>query len=256
MKARAIPFSAPMVRALLDGRKTQTRRIVKPPSGWGARFPICNPAGMAADHSVWWWDGKHERVGVAQDCPYGVPGDLLWVREACCAEELSRPEESRPATRRERRRFGRTTVLVLHEDDGADGVRYLADDAWRKIENAAAAGEAWSALFHYGGAHPGGRRGRSVPSIHMPRWASRITLRITDVRVERLNEISEADALAEGVRRWPDGRYSEHNAPLSANELAAADPVNAYRALWERINGPGSWDANLWVWVVTFEVIP
>jgi hypothetical protein len=81
------------------------------------------------------------------------------------------------------------------------------------------------------------------PSIHMPRWASRITLRVTDVRVERLNEISEADALAEGMT-FPEGMQWGN------------DPVDAYAGLWNHINGPGAWDLNPWVWCVSFEAVP
>lgn len=83
------------------------------------------------------------------------------------------------------------------------------------------------------------------PSIHMPRWASRITLEVTSVRVERLQDISEADALAEGVNAHQD----HHGRPTTS----IYSPVQAYRDLWEQINGPGSWDANPWVWAVDFK---
>ena len=91
-------------------------------------------------------------------------------------------------------------------------------------------------------------RYRWRPSIHMPRWASRITLRVTDVRVERLGDISEADAVAEGIERRGPGWawYTDAKAYTT-------DPRTSYRDLWESINGPGSWDANPWVWCLTFE---
>lgn len=82
MKERGIIFSGPMVRALLEGRKTQTRRIVKPPRGWADRFPNVDPWCLRSPGAVWWWDGRHKHTGVKQDCPYGQPGDRLWVKEA------------------------------------------------------------------------------------------------------------------------------------------------------------------------------
>lgn len=241
MKERPILFSGPMIRALLDDRKTQTRRVVKPPPKWAERYPICNPSGMAAGHQVWWWDGQYERVGVAQDCPYGAPGDRLWVREALeCAngEALGYP---------------------------ADGT-WLPNTEWQ-----------WQR--------------KKIPSIHMPRWASRILLEITDVRVERLTGISEADAIAEGLyKSFPDAddnkwfhdwTMEETGLPPTSAEIdyfnkgvwrapgvrvgwginkAARDQDQwapsagfAYRLLWESINGPGSWDVNPWVWVVAFK---
>lgn len=199
MKARPILMSAPMVRALLDGRKTQTRRLVKPPKQWAKVFPIADPTAVTAPHILWWWDGKHDRVGVSQCCPYGAPGDRLWVRETWKPHSLyagMMPSE-----------IPRTPVF------------YCADESYAPSNTP------------------------RNPSLFMPRWASRLTLEITEARVERLQDISEADALAEGIERlrfpevgdwgWPQARY---------------------RALWESINGPGSWDANPCVWVMTFNV--
>jgi hypothetical protein len=126
-------------------------------------------------------------------CPYGVPGDTLWVREA---HALSMP------------------------------VRYVATDAIHELR-------------------------KKRPSIHMPRWASRITLKITDVRVERLHDISEADALAEGIVEKPDRIWWVDDGDP---EHGFGSPRAAYAELWSSINGPGSWDANPWVWAVSFEV--
>lgn len=134
------------------------------------------------------------------------PGDRLWVRETCVAHELP---------------------------DGLDGVLYLADQAFREIDNTEAAADAWVKLNHYGGRG----RGHVVPAIHMPRWASRITLEITGARVERLQDISEADVQAEGCTGSPLGQ--------------AADAM-LYPKLWDSINGPGAWERNPWVWVVEF----
>jgi hypothetical protein len=254
---RPILFTGPMVRALLDGRKTQTRRAVKPRGR-------CSLFDVEPDGSPVWTDSYILDPGNAEwrmrDNRYGVPGDLLWVRENVRAEELSRPPQTRPATRRERQAMGRTTVIELDELDCADGVRYLADDEWRRIENTAAAGEAWSALHHY---DPKRRQpGSVVPAIHMPRWASRISLRITDVRVERLREISHRDACAEGLisepHHWhdPEGPMNDVGyLPWQGAPDIYSEAPDAYRALWESINGPGSWAANPWVWAVSFEVV-
>lgn len=232
MKERPILFSAPMVRALLDGRKTQTRRVVKPQPNDGLGQMV------HLGDAEWGWDDG-DLSGLWR-CPYGVPGDRLWVRETCQAEELSKPPVERAATRKERQAFGRTKVIQLEELDGYDGVRYLADDHWSKIDNTPAAGEAWSDLYHYRGRGRGGI-GNTVPPIHMPRWASRLTLQITDVRVERLRAISEPDAMAEG---WP-------------GDAGDVWPIGWYAVLWDSINGrdPAKrWFANPWVWAVSFEV--
>jgi hypothetical protein len=188
MKERPILFSAPMVRAILEGRKTQTRRVVK----------------KSAEMDT---NGFMALVPDEKKCPYGQAGDRLWVRE--------------------------TFHVCPHHDD----VFYKSDDLLlpRKC------------MAH--------RRWR--PSIHMPRWASRITLKITGVRVERLQDISEADAIAEGIE--PDGDFWKHYGPHPLKDLgenvAHAYPVNSFRSLWHSINGPESWAANPWVWVVEFKCV-
>lgn len=186
-----------MVRALLDGTKTQTRRICKVPMRAGMPEP--------------------ELASLLATCRYGKPGDRLWVRETSKAIELP---------------------------SGLDGVRYSADQAFRPIENTREASEAWMAMHAY-------RRGRGlvVPAIHMPRWASRIALELTGVRVERLQSISHEDAWDEGIRPGADGLYSCPNASF------AETPVDAYRQLWEHLNGPKTWAENPWVWVLCFHRI-
>lgn len=183
MKERPILFSAPMVRALLDGSKTQTRRKYK-----------VNNGGL--------WPNINDIPGMRQilrNCPYGQHGDRLWVREAFY-EEFGRV----PAGEEERLEWVESGYLAYRASDeqpyGSGG--YLP---WK-------------------------------PSIFMPRWASRINLEIVSVRVERLQDISETDALAEGI------------------DQDTCDPVRAYRDLWEAINGDGSWDTNPWVWAITFEI--
>lgn len=188
MRERPILFSAPMVSAILDDRKTKTRRAVR---------------GIALD---WLAPGMFTPEFVADPgnhlCPYGVPGDRLWVRET----------------------LKRAPNLWTYAADGA-----LVD---------------WPARHALAG-----KTRDTIVSIHMPREASRITLQITDVRVERLNDISEADALAEGLQWIVPGKWAvDHLLPIIGD-----DPRQVYRELWEHINGPGSWDANPWVWAITFE---
>jgi hypothetical protein len=194
MTDRPILFSAPMVRALLDGRKTQTRRLIKLKTGdtfdekalLGAiqeRRPLFdNVAGNVVG-----------TISVVIRCPYGVPGDRLWVKEtwAKC-------------------------------DDQGGYVRYYATDDVHELR-------------------------RKRPSIHMPRWASRLWLTVTDVRVQRLREISEADCKAEG---WPGPTPSSSDDP-EVHRDAARD---WYMDLWGDINGPQSWASNPWVWAVSFTV--
>lgn len=210
LRERPILFSAPMVRALLDGTKTQTRRVVKPQPDW---------SGLTREEQTWpnnwkWFDSS----GLDRCCPYGQPGHRLYVRESA----WQRPE--------------RTAKMML---EGAD--------TWPP--------------FIYDADYPAGldederdflqrNQWKRRPSIHLPRFGSRILLEITDIRVERLNEISEADAIAEGVEHGARGGWMERRAGEADREWA--DSRMAYRALWESINGTGSWDENPWVWRVAF----
>jgi hypothetical protein len=195
-KERPILFSAPMVRAILEGRKTQTRRVVKHQGDM--EFDPADP------HFGPYWlsyatdaEGEDARVR----CPYGKPGDRLWVRE---------------------------TWAVQHEYDAFAPSEIGASARWR-----------YAATEDLGGL-------RKRPSIFLPRRGSRITLEITDVRVERLQKISEADAIAEGVTPtmpiYGDCGGFEHQGGR-----------DAFWRLWQSINGAGSWDANPWVWVVEFQ---
>lgn len=225
MTDRPIIFSAPMVCALLARRKTQTRRLATSP------LRRCEP------------------------------GDRLWVRESFAAEELSRPPQTAKATVRERRLSGRTSVVVCDELDGADGLRYLADDAWVQIANSEEAGDAWSEAFHYGcadGGRPSGYRGKSIPSIHMPRWASRLTLIVAEARVEPLNSITDDDAVAEGIVQDEAGSWHvpgiEHPNP-NFPALSRATPREMYAALWDTLHGSGEWLGNPDVLVLTFSVV-
>jgi len=217
MKERGILFSAPMVRALLNGSKTQTRRIVKLPHanplGQWEPTSIGGPKGgrtskgetIPEQSAIW-----HTRTGDCIVCPYGKPGDRLWVRETFAYCQLGSDMDgdyhssSIPASKYER---DCPSLNSFH-------IAYRADDDGEDII------------------------GSWTPSIHMPRWASRITLEVISVRVERLNDISDTECVREGI--------------TAAECTEAKGWKNAYRKLWESINGAGSWDLNPWVWVIEF----
>ena len=186
MKQRPILFSGPMVRALLDGSKTQTRRVAK------------------AKHLSWiegsvlnFLDGKWNQ----RPLPYGKTGDQLWVREGW-------------------RTFMELDKVAPKNIPAGTSVWYDAQD---------------DVPFHPS------CFGKGRPSIHMPRWASRITLEITGVRVERLHDITRGDAMAEGC-------------PFP-NMADGDDPRKWYSDLWNSINGTDSWDLNPWVWVIEFKAV-
>ena len=193
MKEKPILFSGPMIRAILANTKTQTRRIFKPDRmTWDANGRYTTHAMRGGELSTT-GSGPFKPSSWLHYCPYGQPGDRLWVREsfarvptACGSEDI---------------------VFAADYQDGSDraaGVRY-------------------------------------TPSIHMPRAVSRITLEITGVRVERLQDISRGDAMAEGC-------------PFP-NMAQGPDPRDWYAELWGAINGPDSWAENPWAWVVEFKAI-
>lgn len=208
MKERGIIFNGEMVRAILDGRKTQTRRIMKvqPSDGF---HPTHN--GYDLDLNAHWYTpgvvdkngclqpAKKDVFGVADEnegytCPFGAVGDRIWVRETFCAV----PDHEEPA--------------------GCSALLYAADG--------------------------NGPYGKWTPSIHMPRWASRLTLEITGVRVERLRDLSEDDAKSEGIT------------PSSGGVLPGWEYRINFRDLWMSIYGADNWEANPWVWVIEFKVVP
>ncbi len=190
-RERPILFNDQMVRAILDGRKTVTRRVMKPQpvldghfwtyggAGWSDRINSLTPV---AGHSL------------AARCPYGQPGDRLWVREAWAC-------------------------TLVAQAPGEEWVVY------REGDNRTDYGGPWK------------------PSIHMPRWASRILLELTAVRVERLQDISEEQARAEG---YPAERECETGG-------SGLDAWLWFRSLWGEINGPEAFTANPWVWVIEFK---
>lgn len=217
MKERPILFSAPMVRAILDGAKTQTRRLVKPapPIDFNLSMHVSKTGHLhAADYEKLRWSDP-ERV--RWDCPYGQPGDRLWVRET-----LQYDSEVGHY-------YAATAAGSLGNPSGRHWVAYEKEITGKEIPD------------------------RQIPSIHMPRWASRITLEITGVRVERLQDISEADAIAEGITKLKTLRGSA--CQIDGGPVLAGGPILAYRDLWESINGPGSWDENPWVWAIEFKKV-
>lgn len=266
MKERPILFRAEMVRAILDGRKTQTRRIVKlgesevlekeqrkigfefaPEQAvagdlsWVAALggskegveqlrrcqQLSVPVRHPDDTATRWDDCPRNRIY----CPYGEPGDRLWVKETHAFYSLNFEDTGKwhPSDR----------DLCCHYREGLPSEMEQQIDKWR-------------------------------PSIFMPRWASRITLEITSIRVERLQDISEADSNAEGIETvsagnfgaWKNYRFKTSH-PRRGTVLTDEEhrlvgyqcPVRSYRSLWEHINGLGSWAANPWVWVIEFRRI-
>ena len=189
MKETGMLFTSPMVRAILEGRKTQTRRIAKP-----VRHPdlgnVYSPGALVLEH-----EPQHV---INRACPYGQPGDRIYVRETFSQH----PEWGQLAFR-------------------ADGEEFEDADGWL-----------WEPKW--------------MPSIHMPKDIARIWLEVTGVRVERLEDISEADALAEGAR-------FELASIDSVRIGATASFLSGFRNIWESTGG--DWDANPWVWAIDFKVL-
>jgi hypothetical protein len=246
VKYTPIPFSGEMVRAILAGGKTQTRRVVKPQppreehfvgSSFGLSRCVADGIKMYSQND-WERLPKHPTdweligsVGVARDagypkryrCPYGQPGDRLWVKESYFWFRIVNPEEKLPdgavflgpVTDWCTEDFQPYQVACFYEADGPmPDIMKRAKCKWKR-------------------------------ATYMFRWASRITLEIVSVRVERLNDISEDDAGAEGVDPWK---------VLDCTGVSLSCRV-AFANLWESIHGSGSWEANPWVWVVEFKVV-
>jgi len=210
-KERPILFNGAMVRAILAGQKTQTRRAVKVPPAFdfigGAGDDQDDPRNWGAEdeNGLWWALAAGPDTDRVLACPYGQPGDRLWVRETWChAWDDERDQWSDP----ERYHYRADGIEVVHVDDG--------------------------------------ERSPWCPSIHMPRRACRLLLEITDVRVERLQAISEADAIAEGLTQTKAGGWL----PGPCDH-----PEWAFHQLWNQVYGESSWDSNPWVWAITFKRI-
>lgn len=213
-KERPILFSTPMVQAILQGRKTMTRRVVKhhqvngTPGEYSGRtlLNIKINGKPVKEYGALFQHATYPEIVKWVKCPYGQPGDVLWVRETWGIEK-----------RKEKR-----IVFKARMNDYP-----IQDDRWR-------------------------------PSIHMPKAAARIWLRITDVRVERLHDISEADAIAEGIETSYSGLFFKNYQPKPTawgDGSLVSEPEHSFKSLWQTINGEESWLQNPWVWVVKFEVL-
>jgi len=208
MRERPILFAGPMVRAILNGEKTVTRRVMKPqptPSNMGGHSWPCPIHQTMLHVEQELQNGEGIWGGLADSaCPHGAPSDRLWVREAWATD-------------------AQVDSIAPRELSQGEPIWYPADDHLRQTGCSMMS------------------RGKCRPSIHMPRWASRILLEITAVRVERVQDISDEQALAEGVDQ--------------TNTSIPGYARQRFQDLWESINGAGSWDANPWVWVVEFKRI-
>lgn len=215
MKERPILFSAPMVQAILEGRKTQTRRTNS--------LEKVNLNPDAREKAIYTGDGYWDFVmhdgtwhGLVK-CPYGQIGDQLWVRETCTFEYKN---------------------AEINKKHGSIHYRASCDELTQEMLSVS-----WT------------------PSIHMPRWASRIQLEITGIRVERLNDCSSSDAIAEGIESSglvingisEGAHYRDYI--INTNDICEwfTNPIASYESLWRSINGPDSWNANPWVWVIEFK---
>lgn len=240
MNEKPILFSGEMVRAILDGRKTQTRRVIKPqPHGLCADIPSVIDAHFLNAKLGWRFEDREGRRSHDElRCPYGLPGDRLWVRETHVFEWWE--DEPKPPTDR---------PLYHHKGDGTEfDEPYWLWPHYRATDPA-------PELCYEDDPHGGdGPMCKWRPSIFMPRWASRITLEIVNVRVERLKEITQADVLAEGIKHTEGDGY--WLAPLAGvPDYPWNNAISAYVALWNSINEKRGydWNINPWVWVVEFK---
>ena len=210
MKETGLIFKAPMVRAILEGRKTQTRRVAKP-----VKHPdlgnLYTPGALAM--------GREPQHVIDRACPLGQPGDRIYVREtarSCRAYEVQGYPPSQ---------WGNKPIWFE-----ADGTPPGAETAWAT---------------------------KATPAIHLPMFAARIWLEVTGVRVERLQDISEEDAITEGIERADNffgcTCWKAYGEPEGADVVCPDDPIGSFRTLWESTGG--DWDANPWVWAIDFKVL-
>lgn len=214
MKERGMIFNGEMTRAILDGRKTQTRRPIK----WKqTRF---TEIGEREDGSRWPWSEDAEHAcDFWHPCPFGAVGDRIWVRETWSSDFANYYPNDRVWYAADNNR-----QLDIDMVDGVRGIYSPESDVHVPF--------------------------RWHPSIHMPRWASRILLEISEVRVERLNAISEHDAQAEGVVKLRGGFWQHYQPGWTQHQLSAR---GSFVTLWKSIYGEESWKANGWVWVISFK---
>lgn len=227
MKERPILFKPKMVEAILAGGKTMTRRILKlkglnghevksiQKDGSGKGWVAWSPREVSAEETAMLYPGEE-----GFKCPYGQPGDVLWVRETWQYVDIGPGDEN-------------------------NGYVYKASEngiAWEEND------ESW----------------KWRPSLFMPRSACRLRLEITNIKVERLQDISKADAIAEGIESWVENRiaskptrykcYVDLDSPKDPATYCG-NPIDSFQSLWFKINGKESWDANPWLWVIEFKPI-
>lgn len=218
MTDRPILFSAPMVRALLDGRKTQTRRVLKPQH----ERPILECFWSDTGWAYALEGSENGCTCVPAKGPRFAFGDRLWVKERCFIPPAHISE-------RDMRDGADTWPTAYYAADDLEGGQEMVERC----------------------------KWRHRVSIHMPRWASRLTLTVTDVRVERLQAISEADAIAEGVVADPEKGFWVPGVEHPSKDfpwLSRSTARGMYAALWDAINGSGEWLADPWVVAVSFDV--
>lgn len=237
MTERGMIFNGEMVRAILDGRKTQTRRIMKPqpePCPRGGHWWPSNVFKTMLHVEDEMQNGKGGWGGLVGDaCPFGDVGDRIWVREAyrfpASLDDVSPTGVGEMAVATG---YRKPWAPTFYEFTGT------FSDGWKGFKTPPKASDA----------------GKLRPSIHMPRWASRILLEITDVRVERLNAISEEDAEAEGIDM--EALYDSqdcYDCIADHNMTGRPTVTGAFKYLWESIYGEEGWKSNPWVWVIEFK---
>ncbi|MGQ3813195.1 hypothetical protein ACUBKK_03205 [Klebsiella quasipneumoniae subsp. similipneumoniae] len=242
MTERGMIFNAEMVRAILDGRKTQTRRIMKvQPESNQLGLLLITDSTKHSDIGKYHWaesnaTGNHVRSKLFSS-PFGAVGERIWVRETWATlgnEEGCYVDWEDNLCKGDERSAARIYRASCEQRPGDYGLWSIPDDAYWKPHTKEHKFEgAWR------------------PSIHMPRWASRILLEITDVRVERLNAISEEDARAEGIIDGGCLNCGEPEPCGCANP--EPDATDAFAYLWQSIYGQDNWNANPWVWVIEFK---
>lgn len=266
MKERPILFSSPMVRAILEGRKTMTRRVVKPQPDLSIlkesyrdlefgfrRMPVLGPTHVPHE---WGFCAKYDKPNCVPiygyKCPYGTIGDRLWVKEAWRVGAWD-DESHSIAVDYQADNFIRREWLPCDPPEMYTRLRHQSVmDAIR-----ANAPVDKDGIFSWS---PGNSPCRWRPSIYMPRWASRLTLEITDIRVERLRDITRDDAMEEGVERVDPYSITPDlppGMPACWKDYAGkgwlASPIESFRTLWDSINAKSHpWESNPWVWVIEF----
>lgn len=252
MNVKEIPilFSTPMVQAILEERKTMTRRtkglekINENPDIWSFQEVFTHVGKLEREKYIFrFTDSQGGFMDIP--CPFGKPSDLLFVRESW--KLVGGDFEDGKA--RIQYADGAEYSFPTPDDYDYKGYNWLIRQFEKLLAKDIIMPESDSdecPMIFTGEKHP------FSPSIHLPKWCSRIWLEVTDVRVERLHDISEDDAKAEGVEQNPDGSWRDYLEPIRLWQDAAKP---SFISLWQSINGEDSWNANPWVWVVSFEVL-